>query len=55
MIKHPKKIKVGIVGCGAIGSRLALSIDKDFKKICSLKGLYDIDSTKLKKLSTYFY
>lgn len=40
------KVKIGIVGCGAIGARMAKSIQKDFKSICRLTGLYDIDFFK---------
>ncbi len=37
-----KKFKVGILGCGAIGSRIAKSIQTDLKSFCQLSGLYDI-------------
>lgn len=45
-----KIIKVGIVGCGAIGSRLALEIDKNLSRSMRLTALCDIDKEKAKKL-----
>ncbi|MCK5179852.1 MAG: DUF108 domain-containing protein [Candidatus Omnitrophica bacterium] len=45
------RVKVGIIGCGAIGSRIAKSIKKDFKKDCQLTGLYDIDQKKADQLA----
>jgi aspartate dehydrogenase len=47
----PKLLKIGIVGCGAIGSSLAKSISKDFKKQAKLAALYDIDIFKAKDLA----
>lgn len=47
----PAKLKVGIVGCGAIGGSLAKIITKDLKHNFSLVALYDIDKTKSKVLS----
>lgn len=44
------KLKIGIVGCGAIGSRMAKTIHKDLKNISRLSGLYDIDFFKAKEL-----
>jgi len=46
-----KKVKVGVVGCGAIGSRIARSLSKELKDTCVLSALYDIDLEKAKKLS----
>ena len=46
-----KLLKIGIVGCGAIGSSLARTIAKDFIGNYKLAGLYDIDSQKAKLLS----
>jgi aspartate dehydrogenase len=46
MRSTPRKIKVGIVGCGAIGSRLAQSIKRELNAVCVLSALYDIDHTK---------
>ncbi len=45
------KVKIGIIGCGAIGSRIACGIRKDFKNVCQLSGLYDIDQTIAKNLA----
>ena len=45
-----KRVKVGIVGCGAIGSRIAISIQKDLKKTCQLTAIFDIDCKKTQKL-----
>jgi aspartate dehydrogenase len=44
------KVKIGIVGCGAIGSRMAEAIRKDFKNDCRLIGLYDINRYKVERL-----
>src|SRR3989338_2372586 len=46
-----KKVKVGVVGCGAIGSRIARSLSKELKDDCVLSALYDIDLEKAMKLS----
>ena len=45
------KVKIGIVGCGAIGSRIARSVKKDLKDYCQLAGIYDIDSNKAAQLA----
>lgn len=39
-----KKIKIGLVGCGAIGSYLAKRIDKDLNRQASLVAIADIDA-----------
>lgn len=41
-----KKLKIGIVGCGAIGSSLAGIIKRDFSEDARLAALYDIDKNK---------
>ncbi len=46
-----EKLKVGIVGCGAIGSSLAKSIKTCFRGECRLAGIYDIDPEKQDCLS----
>ncbi|MBU1727507.1 MAG: DUF108 domain-containing protein [Candidatus Omnitrophica bacterium] len=46
-----KRLKIGIVGCGAIGSSLAKAVAEDFKKDSELVALFDIDSKKAKDLS----
>ena len=49
--KTDRRVKIGIIGCGAIGSRIAKSIKKDFKKDFPLTGLYDIDPKVADRLS----
>lgn len=46
-----KKIRIGIVGCGAIGSSLARIVAKEFKNKAVLSGLFDIDINKSRCLS----
>lgn len=46
-----KLLKIGIVGCGAIGSSLAKAIVKDFSKEAQLTALYDLVKDKSEKLS----
>ncbi len=41
-----KKLKIGIVGCGAIGSSLARFISGEMRLECSLCALYDLDRGK---------
>jgi aspartate dehydrogenase len=50
MMSKKKKMRIGVVGCGAIGSRIARSVEKELKKYCQLTGIYDIDGTKMKFL-----
>ncbi|MFA5095984.1 MAG: aspartate dehydrogenase [Candidatus Omnitrophota bacterium] len=45
------KLKIGIVGCGAIGSSLAKAVVKDFSKEARLCGLFDLDRAKARSLS----
>jgi len=51
MTLKQKKIKVGIVGCGAIGSGIARSIRTQLKNDCVLSGVYDIDPSKSQGLA----
>lgn len=44
-------LKIGIIGCGAIGSTIAKAIEKRFKNRARLIALCDIDNAKAKKLS----
>lgn len=44
-------LKVGIIGCGTIGSKLAGHIDRDLKGKARVTALSDIDETAAKKLS----
>ena len=41
-----RRLRIGIVGCGAIGSSLAKAIIKDFTNQAKLVSLYDIDKNK---------
>lgn len=50
MKKNQKKIKIGLLGCGAIGSRLAKSIKADLKTDCMISGIYDQASEKSRNL-----
>lgn len=45
-----KKLRIGILGCGAIGSRIAKSIKKELKSTYRLNGLYDITNEKAQQL-----
>lgn len=45
------KLKIGIVGCGAIGSSLAKVIVKDLSDKAQLCSLYDIDILRSRNLS----
>ena len=42
--------KIAILGCGAIGSRIARSVNQELREHCSLSGLYDIDPRKISEL-----
>jgi aspartate dehydrogenase len=48
---HKHKIKIGIIGCGAIGSGIARFVEKDLKNHCQLTAFYDIDYTKASRLA----
>lgn len=50
----PKLLKIGIVGCGAIGSSLANAIVADFSYKAQLASLYDIDIEKAYRLANKF-
>ncbi len=47
MNKRQKIIKIGFIGCGAIGSRLAISVKKELKHSCRIAGFYDVDTQKI--------
>lgn len=49
-----KLLKIGIVGCGAIGSSLAKAIISDFSDKAELVNLYDVDMQKSYKLANIF-
>jgi len=46
-----KKINIGIVGCGAIGSSLAKTVKLQLSKQANLAAFYDFDSVKALKLA----
>jgi len=54
MSEKGKKLKVGIVGCGAIGSSLAKAIVSDFSDKAELTSLYDIEVEKAYNLQVKF-
>ncbi len=49
-----KKIRIGILGCGAIGSRIAKSISKELKDFARLSALCDCDVKKARMLAKEF-
>jgi len=51
MTSRKGKLKVGIVGCGAIGTGMARGIKKDFGKHCQVTGLFDIAFDKVEHLA----
>ncbi len=48
--KTNKTLKVGILGCGAIGSRMAQSFQNELKNYYELTGLFDINDFKVQEL-----
>ncbi len=46
-----KKLRIGILGCGAIGSRIAKSIYDELKECCQLTGFYDCAPEKMTALA----
>ncbi|MDP8266675.1 MAG: DUF108 domain-containing protein [Candidatus Aceula meridiana] len=50
MKRKTKKLKIGFIGCGAIGSRLAKSVKEELKSFCKISGLYDVAFEKPQKL-----
>jgi aspartate dehydrogenase len=46
-----KLLKIGIVGCGAIGSSLAKAVSGELSKSARLAALYDLDRKKSEDLS----
>jgi aspartate dehydrogenase len=53
MLKESEGMKkIGILGCGTIGSFLAQRIEKDFKNQAKIVGLCDIDVTKARLLAS---
>ncbi|MDD3375602.1 MAG: DUF108 domain-containing protein [Candidatus Omnitrophica bacterium] len=52
MKSKKQKLKIGFIGCGAIGSRLAKSVKQDLKSYCTISGLYDVIAEKPKLLAS---
>lgn len=50
MSYRKRRLRIGIVGCGAIGGGIARYISKELKKDCQLTGLYDIQYERVEKL-----
>jgi aspartate dehydrogenase len=50
-MRREKKLRIGVVGCGAIGSSLAKKIVSQFYRSARLSGVYDIASEKAEKLA----
>ncbi len=46
LAKTSSIMRIGIAGCGAIGSSLATTIASDFRGMAALAGLYDIDPSR---------
>lgn len=51
----PKLLKIGIAGCGAIGSSLANTIARDFRGQACVTGLYDIKNIKSRRLAEVIF
>lgn len=51
MTAAKKKARIGIIGCGAIGSRFAISVQKELKADCQLTALYDIHADRSERLA----
>ena len=54
MSRGKSKIRVGILGCGAIGSRIARSIKNECADRAIVNGLFDINPAKVEHLLKYF-
>jgi aspartate dehydrogenase len=50
MKRSDRKVRVGILGCGAIGSRIAQNITGELYDFCRLTGIYDRVPAKAKTL-----
>lgn len=51
MGRSKKKLRIGILGCGAIGSRIARSVNNELKGICSLGGFFDSERQRMERLA----
>ncbi len=47
-VQNAKLMKIGLIGCGAIGSEIARAIDKSFKTSAALIAISDVDDKKAK-------
>lgn len=54
MQRTDSKARIAVLGCGAIGSRIARSIQKELKEFCQLSGLYDHQDKKAIALANEF-
>lgn len=53
MSRGKAKVRIGILGCGAIGSRIARSIKTECDDLASVTALFDINPLKAANLSKY--
>ncbi len=53
MMRSKKKIKVGILGCGAIGSRIARSIKTECEDSACVSAIFDINPSKSANLAKH--
>lgn len=51
----PQKLKIGFIGCGAIGSRLAESVQYNLRDKCVISGLYDLVPEKPISLAKHLH
>lgn len=51
MGRSKKKLRIGILGCGAIGSRIARSVNNELKGVCSLGGFFDSERQRMELLA----
>jgi aspartate dehydrogenase len=54
MPRNNHRLRLGVVGCGAIGSRIAISTIKELASEFKLSALYDIDPKRSQALSRKF-
>lgn len=43
-------VRVGLVGCGTIGTQLALALQRDYSGVARITGLHDVDPTHARAL-----
>lgn len=51
MKRSHAKTRLGVLGCGAIGSRIAKSVTKELKGLCELTALYDRNPERAETLA----